>query len=319
MLCGCGQVLLACMDKLYISYDKFESCAREFITVSSKLGDGWEERRAQVPSNPERETVFLVKRLSMLINDCHCDLQDQGENDHTSLEQLENGEGLRVLEEEDDPSIISSPGNTSQHSSSSPDIKVSSRSAVAESSNSPLLSVHVDYHIVHSFSYEVPILYFTATYSNGRQLSLNDTWKLLSDRFVSGDMDRWGLVSQQEHPLLHCPFYHIHPCHTAKVMAQARKTQIQTGSSEEEKISIERETEGEGGGEKRESQDLPNDVAVACSGGDDRTSGIKELGENLKLNGSGLKREPNYLLTWLSTFGPLVGLKVPLEYATIDY
>ena len=183
------------MDKLYVSYDEFERYAREIIAISSKLGDGWEERRAQVPSNPERETVFLVKRLSMLIKDCHSDKQDQGENDHTSLEQLENGEGLHIEEEEDDPSIISSPGNTSQHLSNSPDIKVSSRSAVAESSNSPLLSVHIDYHVVHSFSYEVPVLYFTATYSNGRQLSLNDTWKLLSDRFVSGDMDRWGLIS----------------------------------------------------------------------------------------------------------------------------
>ena len=306
------------MDKLYISYDEFESCAREFVAISSKLGDGWEERRAQVPSNPERETVFLVKRLSMLIKDCHNDLQNQGENDHTSLE---NGEGLHIEEEEDDPSIISSPGNTSQHLSHSPDKKVSSHGAVAESTNSPLLSVHIDYHVVHSFSYEVPILYFTATYSNGRQLSLNDTWKLLSDRFVSGDMDRWGLISQQEHPLLHCPFYHIHPCHTAKVMAQARKTQIRTDSSGdlEKKVSIERETEGEGGGGKRESKDLPNNVAVACSGSDERASGVKELGEKLKLNRSGLKREPNYLLTWLSTFGPLVGLKVPLEYAIVDY
>ena len=312
-------ILLVCpMDKLYISYDEFERCAREIVAISSKLGDGWEERRAQVPSNPERETVFLVKRLSMLIKDCHSDLQDQGGNDHTNLEQLENGEGLHIEEEKDDPSIISSPGNTSLHSPNSPDIKVSSRSAVADPS---LLSVHIDYHVVHSFSYEVPVLYFTATYSNGRQLSLNDTWKLLSNRFVSGDMDRWGLISQQEHPLLHYPFYHIHPCHTAKVMAQARKTKIRTDSSGdlEEKVSIEGETEGEGRGEKRENQDLPNNVAVACSGGDDRASGVEEFGEKLKLNGSGLKHEPNYLLTWLSTFGPLVGLKVPLEYATIDY
>ena len=305
----------ACMDKLYLSYDEFESCAREFVTISSKLGDGWEERSVQIPSSPERKTVFLVKRLSMVISDSN-DLEDQRENDHTRLERLENGEGLHI-EEEDDPAIIGSPspGNTSQHPSNLPDtdqtMSPSVTTSVAESSNSPLLSAHVEYHIVHSFSYEVPVLYFTATYSNGRQLSLKDTWKLLSDHFVSSDMDRWGLVSQQEHPLLHCPFYHIHPCHTAKVMAQARKTR--TGS-EEMKVTV--ETEGKGG--KRENKDLPNNV-VACSGGGDgrgRTSGVEE-GE--KLNESHLKSEPNYLLTWLSVFGPLVGLKVPLEYATVKY
>lgn len=296
------------MAKLYLSYDEFESCAREFVAISSKLGDGWEERSVQIPSNPERKTVFLMKRLSMVINDCN-DLEDQRENEHTRLEQLENGEGLDI-EEENDPAIISppSPGNTSQHASNLPDVDLvltpNVAMSAAEPSNSPLLSAYVEYHIVHSFSYEVPVLYFNATYSNGRQLSLKDTWKLLSDRFVSGDMDRWGLVSQQEHPLLHCPFYHIHPCHTAKVMAQARKT------LGEMKVSA--EIEGEGG--KRENKDLPNNM-VACSGGDGRTSGFEE-GE--KLNESRLKSEPNYLVTWLSTFGPLVGLKVPLEYATVS-
>ena len=299
---------IAYMAKLYLSYDEFESSAREFVAVSSKLGDGWEERRVHSPSNPGRETVFLVKKLSLLINDCS-DLEDQRENDHTTLEPLENGEGLHI---EDDPAIIGSSENTSQHLNLSDSGNlVSSQIAIASvaelSPSPPLLSAHLEYHIVHSFSYEVPVLYFTATYSNGRQLSLNDTWKLLSHRFVSDDMDRWGLISQQEHPLLHCPFYHIHPCHTAKVMAQARKTQ--TGSGE---VKVHIRTEGEGG--KREGKDLLNGV-VECSDGDGRTSVVEEGG---KLNESCSKGEPNYLVTWLSTFGPLVGLNIPLEYTMVN-
>ena len=295
------------MAKLYLSYDEFESCAKGFVAISDKLRDGWEERRVQILSNPERDTVFLVKRLSLLLNDCS-DLKDQTESDHTSLEQLENGEGFHI-EEEDDPAIISSSGKTSLHPSNLPYADqtnlVSSQSVastVAESSLSPALSVHVEYHIVHSFSYEVPVLYFNATYPNGRQLSLKDTWKLLSDRFISVDMDRWGLVSQQEHPLLNCPVFHIHPCHTAEVMAQARKTRT---SSEDANVNV--ETEGEGERKK-------NEEFVASNGGNSRTSGV-EKGE---LSETSSKSESNYLVTWLSTFGPLVGLKVPLEYATVN-
>ena len=291
----------ACMAKLYLCYDQFESCAKKFAAISSKLRDGWEERRVQVPSNPGRETIFLVKSYSLLISDgSHS--EDVKENDHTSLEQLVSGEGLRI-EEEDDPAIISLSGDTPQHPSlpaaDQTNLALSQNSQhvatpAAESSHSSSLSVHVEYHIVHSFSYEVPVLYFNATYSNGRQLSLQDMWKLLSDRFVSSDVDRWGLVSQQEHPLLHCPFYHIHPCHTAKVMAQARKSQTD--------VNVLTETERES--KEGASKDGPNTLVACNDGGDDAKEG-QELS----------KFEPNYLVTWLSTFGPLVGLKVPLEYS----
>ena len=336
------------MAKLHLPYDEFESRAEEFVAISNELGDGWELRRAGVPSNPERETVFLVKRLSMLVNDNDSSNENDGEkNDHTTLELLGHVEGLRI-DEEDDPAIIESSGCKSDRVPSSSDV-------ASTATVSPRLSVQLEYHIVHSFSYDVPVLYFNATHSNGKPLGLKDTWRLLSDRFVSSEVDRWGMVTQQEHPLLHCPFYHIHPCHTAKVMAQA--INIQTGG-EVVKVHSAR-----GEGEKRKDGDeLSNNLtcdAGRAKGGDSvekpgeessNSSGctvgassrlsFEKPSERLSYssgcdhdadasgrqsfekpkqewNKTCRQSEPtNYLVTWLSTFGPLVRLGLPLEYST---
>ena len=86
---------------------------------------------------------------------------------------------------------------------------------------------------------------------------------------------KWGLVTQQEHPLLFRPFYHIHPCHTATVMERAVQTHRPQGGDED------------GAGRDKE---------VVWEDGFDRTP------------------PPHYLLSWLSMFGPVVGLSVPLSY-----
>ena len=284
------------MAKLYLSYEEFESYAKDFIAVSTKLRDGWKERRVKVASSPERETLFLTKSLSLMIEDHTVAVQERDANDHhSSLEQLVGDESI---EEEDDPAIISSstrqssgPCHIKDHAESTPQ----STSQEAGSSAQSPLSVHMEYHIVHSFSYEVPVLYFNATYSNGKQLTLEDTWKLLSKQFVSSEVDRWGLVSQQEHPLLHCPFYHVHPCHTAKVMGQALKIK-------------EKKTASHNGGT------FSDDSSSASNGGGKSSS--REKTDESRPDQASSKCEPNYLITWLSSFGPLVGLTIPLEYAT---
>lgn len=279
------------MAKLYLPYEEFECHAKSFVAMSNKLKDGWKERRIKVASNPEKETVFLVKSLSLLLDDDHPLEEKENDHHHSRLEYL-IGDG--DVEEEDDPAIVNSLGIL-QHSSS---CHASVDSSVK--STHPRTSVHVEYHIVHSFSYEVPVLYFNATYSNGRQLSLEDTWRLLSKQFVSHDVDRWGMVSQQEHPILHCPFYHIHPCHTAKVMVQATMTKGDQVESHHHESS--------------------SHTSAAVSRGDatstDSSSDGRE-GEGCQPLQDCSRHKPNYLVTWLSTFGPLVGLKLPLEYARI--
>lgn len=217
-----------------LSYEEFERCAREFVVFSERLGDGWELRGAQ-PTPEPGGTVFLVKKCTRL--------WDGGEAPGDLAPQLRHHDFEHSIEERHDPAVLLQP---------SPNMESSSIGTP--------IHVHFEYHIVYSISYEVPLLYFIVTFDSGKQLPLQDIWTLISKTHVSEDGDKWGLVTQQEHPLLARPFYHIHPCHTAQVMAN---------------------TPVFGSGSRHINA---------------RTS------------------PSNYLLTWLSTFGPIVGLDVSLEY-----
>ncbi|CAG8687191.1 23510_t:CDS:2 [Gigaspora margarita] len=65
----------------------------------------------------------------------------------------------------------------------------------------------VDYHIIYSTSYKVPVLYFNA-YNSVHPLKHND---IKTAGFN-------GAISQQDHPTLLIPFYYLHPCETATLM-----------------------------------------------------------------------------------------------------
>lgn len=223
---------LASLDpKLNLSYEDFERLAEDLLEKSTKLGDAWELRRVTASSGgsvSQKPQSYLVKK--------------------STLRLKRAGEGLGG-EEALGGYLDALAGDTSGLSE---DADVAS----LNKDGSQLVeacSVHMDYHVVHSMSYQVPILYFNATYSNGQALPLADIWHLLSSEFVSEDANRWGLVTQQEHPYLGTPFYHIHPCHTAIVMGRAMQSTSAASSA-------------------------------------------------------------NYLITWLSTFAPVIGLNFPIEY-----
>ena len=203
------------MSRCYLPYHEFERCARELVTISDKLGDGWELKTVKIYSEPEK--IYLSKTTS----ECTLSSETSDAIDGDTLTDLVGCGG--ALEPTDIATVNSPPMNV----------------------------ITVEYHIVYSVSYEVPILYFIATHTNGSQLQLEDIWKIVSKDLTSTSTDRWSLVSQQDHPLLGRPYYHVHPCHTAKVMGQA------------------------------------NDLSQGAS---------------------------NYLISWLSVFGPIIGLKVPINY-----
>jgi len=67
-----------------------------------------------------------------------------------------------------------------------------------------------DYHIVYSLSYSVPVMYFNMSFPTGKLLSVDEVCKFLNKSIQE--------VSQQEHPILHTPFFTLHPCHTSEIM-----------------------------------------------------------------------------------------------------
>ena len=232
-----------------LTYGEFELCAREIAAISDRLSDGWELKSVR-PTPDLEETIFLSKTST-----------------HMTMLKSREPVGCGQAELKDSVEDCGDPATVHLHPRSS---------AVA---------VQLQYHVVYSSSYEVPVLYFLASFQNGKQLPLKDIWSLISETYTSAESDRWGLVTQQEHPLLSRPFYHIHPCHTAQVMAAALNCAGCCGDK--------RDTNP---GAVSQASCSPLPIKTTSDSTGDFTSSV------------------NYLLTWLTTFGPLVGLKVPLGF-----
>ncbi|CAG8515748.1 2143_t:CDS:2 [Racocetra persica] len=80
----------------------------------------------------------------------------------------------------------------------------------------------VDYHIIYSTSYKVPVLYFNAYNSDGTLLTNDEIYSNLVHPLKQNDIKNAGFngaISQQDHPTLLLPFYYLHPCETATLMA----------------------------------------------------------------------------------------------------
>ncbi|XP_062924621.1 ubiquitin-like-conjugating enzyme ATG10 isoform X1 [Mobula hypostoma] len=117
--------------------------------------------------------------------------------------------------------------------------------------------VRHEYHVVYSSSYQAPVLYFRACYSDGRPLTLKEIWESVHDCYQESlSQGPWETITQQEHHLLGQPFFVLHPCRTSELM-----TPIMIDATQEQ-------------------------------------------------------RNVNYITSWLSMMGPVVGLDLPLSYAT---
>ena len=202
-------------------YEEFVRNARDLVAMSDRLGDGWELRHVRATDGPE-ETTFLVKRSCVVSTELHPVLSE------TSSDA---GEPENI--EDEDPATLPC-GEKSQE------------------------AVNFEYHVIYSPSYQVPVLFFTATFHSGRLVPLRDIWRFVSPVHVTRESGmEWESVTQQEHPILCRPFYHIHPCHTSTIMATAL-----TSNKDKEKL--------------------------------------------------------NYLLSWLTIFGPTIGLNVSIDYLQIN-
>ncbi|XP_058430412.1 ubiquitin-like-conjugating enzyme ATG10 isoform X5 [Marmota monax] len=116
--------------------------------------------------------------------------------------------------------------------------------------------IKYEYHVLYSSSYQVPVLYFRASFLDGRPLALKDIWEGVHEcyqtRLLQGP---WDTITQQEHPILGQPFFVLHPCKTNEFMAPVLK------------------------------------------------------------NSQKINRNINYITSWLSIVGPVVGLNLPFSYA----
>ncbi|XP_043866570.1 ubiquitin-like-conjugating enzyme ATG10 isoform X2 [Drosophila mojavensis] len=74
--------------------------------------------------------------------------------------------------------------------------------------------INVEYHIVYSISYQVPMLYLQAHRSEA-------TWNLFMPDAPRSDL--YQMLTPMEHPVLFRPFMALHPCRTGEILAQFGK------------------------------------------------------------------------------------------------
>lgn len=80
--------------------------------------------------------------------------------------------------------------------------------------------VHVyDFHVVYSFSYKVPVLYFQGHQAGGQLLTLDEIKEDLPSRSLKVlNESKWTFVTREEHPHLSRPWFTLHPCGTSDWM-----------------------------------------------------------------------------------------------------
>lgn len=73
--------------------------------------------------------------------------------------------------------------------------------------------IQLEHHIVYSASYQVPVIYFKAFYSDGTPLSQKEIFQ-----YIIPDSYQDAIISQNDHPILGIPCWYVHPCDTRSLM-----------------------------------------------------------------------------------------------------
>ncbi|TPX62699.1 hypothetical protein PhCBS80983_g00383 [Powellomyces hirtus] len=85
--------------------------------------------------------------------------------------------------------------------------------------------VNVEFHVIYSQTWQVPVMYFSAWTASGSPLSLDELKAVIKGGLPEIDEQfrtEYGMpvVSQQDHPVLGVPFFTIHPCQTAALLKE---------------------------------------------------------------------------------------------------
>ena len=154
-----------------------------------------------------------------------------------------------------------------------------------------------DYHVVHSDTYGVPVLYLCARSSGGALLPTESVWHDVCPPHswppglgAAAAHDDWlsdsGLPTPAPHPVTGDACLMLHPCRTHQFMSQA--------------LAL------------RPSPADP-DLLATLANNRDTPGRAHEDG----MRGTGSVVSDRYLILWLSVFGAAVGLRLPLSVLSL--
>lgn len=171
-----------------IDFDDFDVQAKLFHSLSVKLGDTWQLEKYQRGAG--MAGLYLKKYCTISVSDLSSKNYSNSSSDEI---YCGDNEELDYGLEDCDLSAISNSSDT---------------------------LIQVEYHVVYSDSYSVPVLYFNAHHLSGQSLQHNELEVLFSPSHASTMKQQiWTTLTQVEHPILQTPYYMLHPCKTASLMA----------------------------------------------------------------------------------------------------
>ncbi|CAH0714142.1 unnamed protein product, partial [Brenthis ino] len=86
--------------------------------------------------------------------------------------------------------------------------------------NDKIFLYRAEYVIFFNLSYGVPSFSFNVWDCSGKLLTLEEVRQISLMKISKEDF--YSVVTQQEHPVLYRPYFIIHPCHTASLLAAFR-------------------------------------------------------------------------------------------------
>ena len=110
-------------------------------------------------------------------------------------------------------------------------------SATVNVSETEMVVVDWELHIVYNEIYHTPALWLKATRSDGVPLTGEEVARLCGVGVVEGEGEEeggWTVLSQDEHPILGQPFFFLHPCGTPGRMTRLLIVERRVGEEEEE-------------------------------------------------------------------------------------
>ncbi len=88
--------------------------------------------------------------------------------------------------------------------------------------------INIEYNVVFSDSYSVPVMYFRLYSTSGELIWDPDLVQSVLTRMPSNE----GTFTQMPHPYLQTPFFQLHPCHTSKWMEILSKSDSESENAQ---------------------------------------------------------------------------------------
>jgi len=255
----------AALDVGLISQQDFNAAVRWFAEKSELLEDGW----TISDDAGGQPTLKRVSSRQLRVPNHRNNCQTMYELESTELCQATSEDDWS---QSDDIGEISEPNVTCDDSST--------------------LTCRVEHHIVYSYSYCVPLIYFNVYKPGGELVSLEELWYNIRS-VVDIKENMWSVVTQQEHPSLRRPFYYLHPCHTADILKQLHPACKTTDSAS-----------------------LKCTCTVQNTVNDSSDCHDREHCASCSVHKESYTVSPRlYFLTWLSSIAPMVMLELSHQYA----